>query len=124
MADRYIVAVLEDDEDHRELIAAVLRDAGHIALLFEAPQSLPPAWRGDAIITDTFSIRYDRAFTADAIATLRRKFSAAIVLVSAHQDVVHDYELLGADAVVSKPFEIDTLVASVECAILKVRGQI
>jgi len=123
VAARYIVAVLEDDEDHRELIAAVLRDAGHIALLFEAPQSLPPAWRGDAIITDTFSLHYDSAVIADAIATLRRKFSAAIVLVSAHLDVVRDYELLGADAVVSKPFEIDTLVATVERAILKVRGQ-
>jgi len=31
--------------------------------------------------------------------------------------------LLGADAVVSKPFEIGTLLATVERAILKVRGQ-
>jgi len=123
VAARYVVAVLEDNEDHRELIADVLRDAGHIAQLFDAPQSLPPTWRGDAIVTDTFSTYYDSAVIADVIATLRRNSSAAIVIVSAHKDVVRDYELLGADAVVAKPFDIDTLASTVGGAILKVRGQ-
>lgn len=123
MADPYVVAVVDDTADHRELIADVLRDAGHIALSFDAPQSLPEAWRGDAIVTDTFSILYDRDVIAAVIATLRQRFSAAIVLVSAHSEMLRDSELLGADAVVSKPFDIDTFAPTVERAILKVRGQ-
>jgi DNA-binding response OmpR family regulator len=47
---------------------------------------------------------------------LRQRFAAAIVIVSGHAEVADDGKLLGADGILMKPFEIDSLLATLRAA--------
>jgi len=104
------VAVIEDDDAIRALVHDVLSDAGFEVEAVADPVLLAAGWRGDVILTDAISRSYSVAITRSAVSELRRRFSAPVVVMSAHAEIVRDRALLGADDVLMKPFELDDLV--------------
>jgi DNA-binding NarL/FixJ family response regulator len=100
----------------------VLADARLIVESAGAPSELSANWRGNVIITDTFGSPYRTEAAIKVIRDLRLRFGAAVVVVSAHREVQEDGDRLDADAIVLKPFEVDTLLAAVHSAARTERG--
>jgi len=107
------VAVLESDDETRMLLVEVLSDAGFIVVAAAHPSVLPEWWRGDVIVTDTFELPYRLGGAENVVRSLRARHHAAVVIVSGHSEVKLDAVELGADAVVTKPFDIEELVATI-----------
>jgi two-component system, OmpR family, response regulator len=105
------IAVVENDVQTRELLVEVLRDAGFVVEAADDPKALPRSWRGDVILTDTFGTPYRTANAQSVVRRLRDRHHAAIVVLSGHAAAKADEARLGADAVVTKPFDIEELVA-------------
>lgn len=126
------VLVCDDDKLFAALMRRALQQRGHDVTIAEDANSAR-----DALATGAFD-----AFVCDIVLpdenglhVLRdaRKAHPAMTLIavsggksegrSVHVDVLHLAETLGADAVVKKPFELSSFVATVESALLKKRLQ-
>src|SRR5205823_1385313 len=123
VGQRRRVAVIEDDAAGRDLMREVLRDAGFCVRAVDSPPALSPAWHGDAIVTDTFASLFDPAATSSAIAALRERYHVAVILVTAHDRAKHERGILGADAIVLKPYDIEDLVSVVSNVCASNAGQ-
>lgn len=126
------VLVCDDDKLFAALMRRALQQRGHDVTIAEDAKSAR-----EALATGAFD-----AFVCDIVLpdenglhVLRdaRKAHPAMTLIAAsggksegrsvHVDVLHLAETLGADAVVKKPFELSSFVATVESALLKKRLQ-
>lgn len=107
------VAVIEDDPDIRELLVEVLSDSDIGVDAAEHPAALSPSWSGDAIITDGFTLPYRRANARELVRRLRERFGVPVVILTGQPEAVKDARELGAVAVITKPFDIGDLVATV-----------
>jgi CheY-like chemotaxis protein len=113
------VLLVEDDAHLREMIAVVLREAGHTVL--EASDGLqaisvierhqPPARHFALILLDLMLPRIDGLQLMAALA--EHLGDIPIVAISGSEDYLARAHAQGARAVLAKPFELDTLTALV-----------
>jgi DNA-binding response OmpR family regulator len=110
------ILVLDDDQVILDLLQTVLTDAGYETL--DAPNlgAVPPDARADVVITDLVPLKaYRRETALEWIASIRARFGAApLVIVTAHADAAAEPDMLGANAVIPKPFDVETLLAKLE----------
>jgi DNA-binding response OmpR family regulator len=110
------IVVIEDDLDIAALIRETLRDAGHeVVVHTELDGAADPEIA--LVVTDLMLERgYDQAAARAWISTVRTHFPGASVVVStAHAPAAAGgASSIGADAVVTKPFDIGQLAETVE----------
>jgi DNA-binding NtrC family response regulator len=107
--DRWSVLVVESDDDVRTTLVEGLRDAGLAVESTRGAGSIN-GWRGDVIVTDTFTSPYRTGEVAAYLTDLRSRFAAGLVVLSGHAKAATDADQLPADAVVMKPYDLDDLV--------------
>ena len=110
------IVLIEDDPDIAALVAEMLTEVGHQV---EACSRLPETTDTDAhlVITDLLAMRsYDLATARDWIARVRAAFPKASVIVSTAHALAASAgaPTLGADAVLTKPFDIAVFTETVE----------
>jgi DNA-binding NtrC family response regulator len=105
------ILVIDDDQIIVDLLKMVVEDAGHAAIIANAPDRIPNSLSPDLIITDLVPLKaYDAAAARRWIAELRGRFpTAPIVVVTAHGEALEEADHLAADAVLEKPFDVDRL---------------
>jgi len=110
------IVLIEDDPDIASLVAEMLTDLGHQV---DVHADLPDGASADAVlvITDLVAIRsYDQHAAREWIARVRGVFpKAAVVVATAHAPAAEaGAAALGADAVLTKPFDINVFTETVE----------
>ena len=104
--------LIEDDPDVGLLLFDILTSHVEVsASLVRHPTEIPADAQPTVIVTDLFGFAYyDRATAIRQLEQLRRRFPGVpIVLVTAHAHAARDRDILPADAVMEKPFDVDAL---------------
>ena len=109
------VLVIDDDPAIAELLCSVLLEGGHEP---EAVTSLDGFGSNgfDVVIADLLTCdTYQVEPAAAWVAEIRRRLPGVPVAVcTAHRRAALDREAIGADAVISKPFDVDEFLALVD----------
>jgi DNA-binding response OmpR family regulator len=110
------ILVLDDDQVILDLLQTVLTDAGYKALVAPGLQLVAPGAKPDVVITDLVPLKaYRRDAALEWVASLRARFGGSpLVIVTAHSPAVAESDMLGADAVIAKPFDVEVLLATLE----------
>ncbi len=115
MRDRRRILVVEDDESLRETIGEILVDEGHdVRLAADGRLGLDSmdGWTPDLIILDIMMPRMD-AFAFRAEQLQGGPHRPAVLVLSATSDIATAARDLNADAFVSKPFILQSLLGEV-----------
>src|SRR5438046_1866 len=107
--------VIDDDPDIRDLLAEILRSAGHQVTSVEA--GAPALARAEAGLLDVIILDWQLQSDpsgAKLVFALRRVGGAPILVVSADPGSLVDATAAGADGWVAKPFDVAGLTAAVE----------
>ena len=107
------ILVLDDDQVILDLLRTVFTDAGYDTIVAPGLHAIEPDTSADVVITDLVPLKaYHRDAALGWIASLRARFgSAPLVIVTAHAAAVSEPDLLGADAIIAKPFDVEALLA-------------
>jgi DNA-binding response OmpR family regulator len=110
------ILVLDDDRVILDVLRTVLRDAGYDIVIASGLQAIPPDTRADIVITDLVPVKaYHRESALDWIGSLRTRFGdAPLLVVTAHADAVAEPDMLGANAIIAKPFDVEALLAKLD----------
>lgn len=107
------ILVVEDDADIRTVLSDLLREAGFSAVEADHDSHLPEGAAVDLVLTDLPKAPrgYCAAEARDWVASVRDRYHAPVVVVTAHREAATD-GVLGSlsAAVVMKPFELDHLM--------------
>jgi DNA-binding response OmpR family regulator len=109
------IVLIEDDPDIAALVRQMLIEVGHeVDVRSELPDGVDPD--APLVITDLLALRsYDRETAREWIARVRAAFPKATIIVStAHAPAAADAPALGADAVLTKPFDVAVFTQTVE----------
>ena len=110
------ILVLDDDQVILDLLQTVLSDAGYDTVVAPGLSAIPENTSAEIVITDLVPLKaYLRESALDWVASLRARFvDSAVLVVTAHTDAVAEVDMLGANAVIGKPFDVDVLLAKVD----------
>ncbi len=108
------VLVIDDDAIIAELLESVLTEGGHQATAIGSLEQLTVA-PYDVVITDLLSASpYSVAAAGVLVAEVRRRVPGAPVIVcTAHRAAALDARAMGAEAVLTKPFDVEALLGLV-----------
>ena len=110
------IVLIEDDPDIAALVEEMLTEAGHqVEARSRLPEAVDPG--AQLVITDLLAMRsYDLETARDWISLVRAAFpEAALIVSTAHAPAAAaGPAALGADAVLSKPFDITVFTSTVE----------
>ena len=109
------ILVIDDDEVIAELLQSVLAEDGHSVTALpsldgELPQSV------QLVITDLVDTSPYTVTDAGAwVAEVRRRIPGVpVVVCTAHHDAANDGDGMAADAVLTKPFDLEALLMLVD----------
>ncbi|MDQ2915158.1 MAG: response regulator [Chloroflexota bacterium] len=110
------ILVLDDDQVILDLLQTVLTDAGYDTVVAPGLQAIPPDAKPDVVITDLVPLKaYRRDSALEWVAALRGRFGGSpVVIVTGHSAAVAESDMLGADAIVPKPFDVEALLATLD----------
>ena len=110
------IFVLDDDEAILDLLRTVLSDSGYDTFFATGPDAIPPNEKADLVITDLVPLKgYQRDTALAWVASLRARFAGAPVFVlTAHRAAAAEADMLGANAIITKPFDVDALLARID----------
>jgi DNA-binding response OmpR family regulator len=110
------ILVLDDDQVILDLLQTVLTDAGYDAVVAPDLDAIPANAGADIVITDLVPLNaYRRESALDWVTSLRSRFrDSPLFIVTAHADAVAEPDMLGANAIISKPFDVDVLLAKLD----------
>ncbi|MGH2471584.1 MAG: hypothetical protein ACRDG6_04160 [Candidatus Limnocylindria bacterium] len=110
------IMVLDDDQVILDLLRTVLTDAGHTTLVASRFDAIPIGATADLVIIDLLPLKaYRRETAVDWVRSVRSRFSGApLFVVTAHAPAVAEPDMLGADAIIAKPFDVEVLLAKVD----------
>ena len=113
------ILVIDDDEVIAELLQSVLAEGGHLATAIAALEDVRPDGF-ELVITDLLSTDllsaspYNVADAGKWVAEVRRRVPGVPVIVcTAHRAAANDGVGMAADAVLTKPFDVDALLTLV-----------
>lgn len=121
------ILVVEDQPDVAQLIEVVLKGEGHtVAIAPDGAQGLMLSrdWKPDLILMDIMLPGVDGG---TLISRLRREPETAdlpIIAMSASRTLRDRTEELQADALLSKPFDVDALLVQVQFLLSRGRGDV
>ena len=109
------VLVVEDDLAVSEAIRAILEESYRVDVV-TVTGTLPLGAKAALVITDLESRSgYDSAAAIRQVREIRLRTNAPVLVLTAHGEAQSDGQLAGeANAVMTKPFEIDELLATVD----------
>jgi DNA-binding response OmpR family regulator len=110
------ILVLDDDQVILDLLQTVLADAGYDTIAAPNLDAISPDATADVVITDLVPLKtYRRDSALDWVASLRARFAGSpLFLVTAHAPAASEGDMLGANAVLTKPFDVDALLAKLD----------
>jgi DNA-binding response OmpR family regulator len=110
------ILVLDDDQVILDLLQTVLKDAGYDTVVAPGLQAIPANTGADIVITDLVPLKaYRRESALDWVTSLRSRFGdSPLFVVTAHADAIAEPDMLGANAIMSKPFDVDVLLAKLD----------
>ncbi len=110
------IVVLDDDQVILDLLQTVLTDAGYDTILATGPDAVPANATADLIITDLLPLKaYQRDMALGWISALRTRFvGSPVFILTAHRAAATEADLLGANAIITKPFDVDALLARID----------
>jgi DNA-binding response OmpR family regulator len=110
------ILVLDDDQVMLDLLQTLLTDAGYEIVVAPSLEAVPADTSADIVITDLVPLKaYRRESAVEWIASIRARFADPPLLVmTAHADAVAEADMLGANAIMTKPFDVDVLLAKLE----------
>jgi DNA-binding response OmpR family regulator len=110
------IMVLDDDPVILDLLRTVLTDAGHTTLVASRFDAIPIGATADLVIIDLIPLKaYRRDAALEWVTSVRSRFRAApLFVVTAHAPAVAEPDMLGADAILAKPFDVEVLLAKVD----------
>ena len=114
------VLVIDDDPEHAEIVAALLRRRGfEVSVAPDGPSGIAEARRvpPDAIVLDYFMPSLDGIETAKKLRGCRRLRNVPIVFVSAWTEMAAEAQLQGPVRWLGKPFRAAQLAQALEEAI-------
>jgi len=114
------ILIIEDDPEVALLLMDILDERGFSASRALDPERIPADIRPSLILTDLYGAPwYDVEQAAMQVASLRARFpGVAIVVVTAYGEAGRDRVAIGADAIVPKPFDIESLIELVSAHVL------
>jgi DNA-binding response OmpR family regulator len=109
------ILVLDDDQVIRDLLRTVLTDAGYSTVVAPGLHAIAPDATADVVITDLVPLKaYGRDSALEWVASLRQRFAGSpLFIVTAHTAAVAESDMLGANAILGKPFDVETLLAKI-----------
>lgn len=109
------VIVVEDDRAIAELILMMLQESYAVTVL-DSPHEMPDGPGPSLVITDLLSQKgYDSGAAVRTVRDARARTGAPVLVLTAHGAAKADCELAAvANEVLTKPFEIEELLAAVE----------
>jgi DNA-binding response OmpR family regulator len=109
------IMVLDDDRVILELLQTVLTDAGYDTIVAATREDMPAQASVDLVITDLFALTaYRREDALRWVASLRSRFGDVPVFVlTGHRAATAETDGLGADAIISKPFDVEFLLGKI-----------
>jgi len=110
------ILVLDDDQVILDLLQTVLTDAGYDTILASEIGRIAPDAAADLVITDLVPLKaYQREAALGWVALLRTRFGGSpMVVVTAHAAALDEGDMLGANAIIAKPFDVEMLLAKVD----------
>src|SRR5438128_11773418 len=110
------IVVLDDDQVILDLLETVLTDAGYETILARGPEAVPPDATADLVITDLGPWKaYQRERALGWVSSLRTRFAGSpVFILTAYRAAPAEADLLGADAIITKPFDVDVLLAKID----------
>jgi len=110
------ILVLDDDQAILDLLQTVLTDAGYDSIVAPDVGRIPPDASADLVITDLVPLKpYHRDAALGWVGALRERFgSSPIVIVTAHSAAGAESDLLGANVIIAKPFDVDALLVKLD----------
>ena len=108
------ILVLDDDQVILDLLQTVLNDAGYETLVAPGLSAISETPSVDVVITDLVPLKaYRRELALEWVTSLRARFAGSpLVVVTAHAEAVAEADMLGANAIIAKPFDVDVLLAT------------
>jgi DNA-binding response OmpR family regulator len=109
------VLVVEDDGAIAETIRMMLEES-YAVTIFDSPQEMPEGPGASLVITDLLARNgYDSGAAIRAVRDARARTGAPVLVLTAHGAAKADCELAAvANGVLTKPFQMDELLAAVE----------
>ena len=110
------ILVLDDDQVILDLLQTVLTDAGYDTVVATGLHAIPANTGADVVITDLLPLKaYRRETAVDWVTSLRSRFAdSPVLIVTAHAAAIAEPDMLGANAVIAKPFDVDILLAKLD----------
>jgi DNA-binding response OmpR family regulator len=110
------ILVLDDDQVILDLLQTLLTDAGYEIVVAPSLEAVPADTSADIVITDLVPLKaYRRESAVEWIASLRARFADSPLLVmTAHAEAIAEADMLGADAIMTKPFDVDVLLRKLD----------
>jgi len=111
------VLLIEDDPETNRLFVEILAEDG-FTVTSCAHDALPARDGASLVITDLDrgSRKYSTDAAADWVRMLRERYAAPVFVITGHAEATRDEALLNEVlGVMSKPIDIDDLVASLQC---------
>ena len=107
------ILVLDDDQVILDLLKTVFTDAGYDAMVAPGLHAIEPDTSADVVITDLVPLKaYGRDPALAWVASLRRRFPGSpLLILTAHAEALAEPDMLGANAILTKPFEVEALLA-------------
>jgi DNA-binding response OmpR family regulator len=109
------IMVLDDDQVVLDLLRTVLTDAGHTTLVASRFDAIPAGATADLVIIDLVPVKaYRRDAAVEWVSSLRSRFRGSpLFVVTAHAEAVAEPDMIGADAILAKPFDVDELLSKI-----------
>jgi DNA-binding response OmpR family regulator len=113
------VVVVEDDRAIADTIRMMLEES-YAVTVFDAPDEMPEGLGASLVITDLLGRNgYDSAGAIRAVREVQTRTGAPVLVLTAHGAAKADCKLAAvASGVLTKPFQMDELLAAVERLIL------
>jgi DNA-binding response OmpR family regulator len=110
------ILVLDDDQVILDLLQTVFTDAGYDTLVAPALSAIREDTSADIVITDLVPLKaYRRELALEWVTSLRARFAdSPLIVLTAHADALVEADMLGASAVIAKPFDVEVLLAKVD----------
>ncbi len=119
------ILVVEDQPDVAQLIEVVLRSEGHtVAVAPDGAQGLMMSrdWKPDLILMDIMLPGVDGGTLISRLRQEAETVNLPIIAMSASRTLRDRSEELEADALLSKPFDVDALLVQVQFLLSRGRG--